>query len=146
MIILSQLQCCFRGHHLKWNCFKAAWVTWQINRIASFLLIADCTCKCGDVCQHQGSRWALPRARLSALCQALLMSASASLQRFWRDESNTSLCGRSICKEWQSTRAQPHSFPGQVRNLRCKDKLDTCKLLNRGIQCSHLVNSLPCVA
>lgn len=86
---------------------------------ASFLLIADCTCKCGDVCQHQGSRWALPRARLSALCQALLMSASASLQRFWRDESNTSLCGRSICKEWQSTRAQPHSFPGQVRNLRC---------------------------
>lgn len=84
------------------------------------LLITDCTCKCGDGCQHQGSLWALPRARLSALCQALLMRASASLQRFWRDESNTSLCGRSTCEEWQSTRAQPHSFPGHLRSLLCR--------------------------
>lgn len=44
--------------------------------------------------QHQGSRWALPRARLSARCQTLLISARASLQRFCREASDTSLCGR----------------------------------------------------
>lgn len=97
--------------------------TWQMNLTASNVntsaIIADWTCNCGDVRQHQGSLWALPRARLSALCQALLMRARASLQRFWRDESNTSLCGRSTCEEWQSTRAQPLSFPGHLSSLLC---------------------------
>lgn len=57
--------------------------------------VAANTRKCIDihvrVCQHHGSRWALPRARLSALCQALFISSSASPQRFCTNGSETSL-------------------------------------------------------
>lgn len=64
-------------------------------------LVAANTRKCIDihvrVCQHHGSRWALPRARLSALCQALFISSSASPQRFCTNGSETSLWGSSTC-------------------------------------------------
>lgn len=71
------------------------------------------------VYQHQGSRWALPLARLSALCQALFISARASLQRFCKDESNTSLWGRSTCVQWGHTWAFNQMDDQQIYNLGC---------------------------
>lgn len=50
-----------------------------------------------NVLQHHGSRWARPRARLSARCQALFISSRASPQRFCTGASNTSLWRRSTC-------------------------------------------------
>lgn len=52
---------------------------------------------CARVHQHQGSRWALPRAKLSALCQALFIRERASPQRFCTAGSAMSLWGRSTC-------------------------------------------------
>lgn len=63
--------------------------------LSNYQTLAANTRKCVDihvrVCQHHGSRWALPRARLSALCQALFISSSASPQRFCTNGSETSL-------------------------------------------------------
>lgn len=54
--------------------------------------------------QHHGSRWALPLARLSALCQALFIRPRASLQRFCTDRSDTTLWGRSTCGQQENLR------------------------------------------
>lgn len=65
----------------------------------------DCVDGCVCVCQHQGSRWARPRARLSALCQALFISSRASPQRFCTSGSSSSRWGRSTCvRRQQATR------------------------------------------
>lgn len=116
------------------------WQCWTVSDATHNKRVCVC------VCQHQGSRWALPRARLSARCQALLIRARASLQRFCTDGSDTSLWGRSTCVQqglgWE-LKSGSNCWLKDFKFL-CADIRNVVIIMHCSLS-SYLKNIFPCV-